>query len=144
MKKYIIDKLFVDGYERIIDIRGVECDVSCTVHFLEYDEYLTGFEQSQRKHIGDIIEGNLFIDLVTISEKVDLEMMHQQGLKDSSHIEAIVEVCEVKDDYSIYANSTIINDNILIEFEDIVDYSVGDKIRIEGSLEIDEADIVKN
>lgn len=33
MKKYIINKLIIDGYERIIDIQGVECDVSCTVHF---------------------------------------------------------------------------------------------------------------
>ncbi len=139
MKKYIINKLFVDGYERIAVVRGVECDANYIVHFLEHDEYLSNCEKTEKKHVGDMIEGNLSITMVSVSDKVDLELMHQQGIKDSSHIEAVVEMCEAVDDYSIYANSTITNEKILIEFENVASYSEGDKIRIEGSLEIFES-----
>lgn len=93
MKKYIINKLFVDGYERIAVVRGVECDANYIVHFLEHDEYLSNCEKTEKKHVGDMIEGNL----------------------------------------------SITNEKILIEFENVASYSVGDKIRIEGSLEIFES-----
>ena len=78
------------------------------------------------------------IDLVTISQKVNKELFHRQEIKSSPHIEAIVEVTQIIDEYSLYAISSIINDNVLIEFESVVDYKVGDRIFVIGSLMLNE------
>lgn len=53
---------------------------------------------------------------------------------------AIVEVSQVIDDCSVYAFSSVSKDKILIEFEDSVGYMEGDRIFIEGSLEINETE----
>lgn len=57
------------------------------------------------------------------------------------HIEAVVEVVKVVDEYSLYAHSSILEDCILIEFECEMDYKVGDRVFISGSLEINPIDI---
>lgn len=40
MDKFIIDKIWADGYERIALIRLLDDDKKCIVHFIEYDEYV--------------------------------------------------------------------------------------------------------
>ena len=136
MKKYIINMIYADGYDRCAIIEGIEHDVKLKVHFLEYDEYLENGEESEKKKKGDILEGDISIGLVTVSEKVDKELMHYQEIRKSSHIEAIVEVAQIINEDSIYAFSSILNDNVLIEFESAVEYNVGDRIFIIGSLEM--------
>ena len=42
MKRYIINEIYSDGYERIAIIKEIGKDVKINVHFLEYDEYLRG------------------------------------------------------------------------------------------------------
>lgn len=138
MEKYIIGEIYADGYERIAIVKGINYDAKFVVHFLEYDEYLEKDETSLKRKTGDILEGDISINLVNISKRVDKDFMHRQAIKNSSHIEAIVEVAEIIDGYSIYAFSSVSNDKILIEFEDSVDYRKGDRIFIEGSLEIKE------
>ncbi len=64
------------------------------------------------------------------------ELFHCQEILNSPHIEAIVEVSKIVDEYAVYAVSSISETEILIEFESVVDYQVGDKIFVIGSLEI--------
>lgn len=134
--KYIINELYANGYERYALIEKIDNSTKFTVYFLEYDEYIASGEASQKRKAGDILEGEITIDLVTASKKTDEEIMYRQTIPKSSHIEAIVQVHQIIDDYSAYVISSIIDDTILVEFEHAVDYIKGDKIYIEGSLEM--------
>ena len=140
MKKYVINEIYSDGYERFVMVEDLEKNVKLNVHFLEYDEYLENGEESRKKKKGDILEGNISIELVTFSQKVDEDLTHRQEIYKSSHIEAIIEVAQIIDEYSIYAFSSILDDNILIEFEKAVSYIVGERVLVSGSLELSETD----
>lgn len=70
-------------------------------------------------------------------------MMHKQTIEKSSYVEAILEVSHIVDTYSLYAFSTLLDHEILIEFEGIMNYKVGDTIYIEGSLEIKGYSLIK-
>lgn len=139
MKKYVINEIYSDGYERFAIIEKTEKVVKINVHFLEYDEYLENSEESTKKKKGDILEGDISIELVTFSQKVDEELRHHQEIKKSPHIKAIIEVAQIINEYSIYALSSIVDDNILIEFENAVSYKVGERVLVIGSLELSEA-----
>jgi len=136
MKKYVIDAIYSDGYERVAIIEEIERAIKLNIHFFEYDEYLENGEKSRKKKKGDILEGDISIDLVTVSKKVNKELIYCQKIQKSSHIEAIVEVVQIIDEYSLYAVSSILDDSVLIEFESGVNYKVGDRILIIGSLEM--------
>lgn len=135
IKKYVIKEMTVNGYERFAVIQGSGEDKELCVHFLEYGEFLENSKESSIKK-GDILEGEVSIELVCSSKKVDEELSHTQKISKSSHIEAVVEVVQVIDGYSLYAISSILQDCIVVEFESAVDYKVGDRILIIGSLEI--------
>lgn len=47
-------------------------------------------------------------------------------------------MAQIIDEYSLYAITSIINDNVLIEFESVVDYKVGDRVFVIGSLKLNE------
>ena len=49
MKKYIINEIYSNGYERFAMIEEVGKDVKMKVHFLEYDEYLENSEEAKEK-----------------------------------------------------------------------------------------------
>ena len=138
MNKYKIKEIYADGYERIAKLNKMDSGENSIVHFLEYDEYLENGKKSGKKKIGDIIEGNISIDLVTVNRKIDMGVMHKQVIDNSSHIEAVVEVSRIIDNYSVYVFSSISTDEVLVEFESEVDYKEGDRVFIEGSLEINE------
>lgn len=57
MKRYIINDVITDGYERFAVIHDSVGDIELNVHFLEYDEFLENNEESSRKKKGDEIEG---------------------------------------------------------------------------------------
>lgn len=138
MKKYIINEIYSDGYERFAMVEEVGKDVKITVHFLEYDEYLENSEESQKKKKGDILEGDISIELVTFSQRVDEDLIHHQEIQKSPHIEAIIEVAQIIDEYSVYALSSILDDKVLIELENAVSYKVGERVLVIGSLELSE------
>jgi len=138
MKRYIINDVITDGYERFAVIHDSVGDIELNVHFLEYDEFLENNEESSRKKKGDEIEGELSIELVSFSKKTDEELRHEQKIRKSSYIEAVIEVEQVIDEYSLYANSSVLEERILIEFESLMDYQVGDRVLIRGSLEMNE------
>lgn len=134
--KYVISDMNVDGYERFVTIKNKENDISFVVHFLEYDEYIQNNEKSKKRDVGDILEGEMAIGLVVVDKEVNATLMHRQLISGSSHIEAIVQVHKIIDDYSVLASSSLVNALILIEFEHKVNYRKGDVIYLEGSLEM--------
>ena len=138
MKRYIINEIQSDGYERFAIIEEIGQSIKINVHFFEYDEYLENGEQSRKKKKGDVLEGNLSIELVTFSQRVEEELYYNQNIQSSPHINAIIEVTEIIDEYSLYAFSSILNDNIVIEFESAIDYKVGEHVFVTGSLELGE------
>lgn len=138
MKRYIINEIQSDGYERFAIIEEIGQNIKINVHFFEYDEYLENDEQSRKKKKGDVLEGSLSIELVTFSQRVEEELYYNQNIQSSSHIDAIIEVIEMIDEYSLYAFSSISNDNIVIEFESAVDYKAGERVFVTGSLELRE------
>ena len=138
MGNYVIIEIDSDGYERFAMIEDVGKNIKVNVHFLEYDEYLESGEKSQKKKKGDTLDGNISIQLVTFSRKVDEALFHRQKIQKSPHIEAIIEVAQIMDEYSMSARSTISDHDILIEFENAVSYKVGDRVLVIGSLELSE------
>lgn len=138
MKSYVINKIYSDGYERFAVIREIGKDRKINVHFLQYDEYLESCEKSEKKKIGDTLKGNISIQLVNINYKTDEILSHNQEIAGSPHIKAVIEVSKIIDEYSIYAHSSISDEDILIEFEKTIDHKVGDKVLVIGSLEINE------
>ena len=71
------------------------------------------------------------------------EITYEQPIKNSSYIEAIVEVYRVINEYSIYVKSNISDRKILIDFESKVSYNKGDMIYVEGELKIDDFKVIK-
>ena len=138
MGSYVISEIYSDGYERFAMIEDVEKNIKVNVHFLEYDEYLESGEKSQKKKKGDTLDGDISIQLVTFSRKADKALIQQKKIQKSPHIEAIIEVEQIIDEYSIYALSTISDRDILIEFENAVSYKVGERVLVIGSLELSE------
>lgn len=65
-------------------------------------------------------------------------MPHYQDIYKFSHIEAIIKVGQIIDEYSLYAFSSLSDDIILIEFENAVNYIIGDRVFVIGSLELSE------
>lgn len=69
MGNYVINKIYSDGYERFAMIEDVGKHIKINVHFLEYDEYLESGEISQKKKNGDILDGDISLQLITFSRK---------------------------------------------------------------------------
>lgn len=109
MGNYIIISICSDGYERFATIKDVREDITINVHFLEYDEYLESNEKSQKRRTGDTLDGDISIQLVTFSQKVDVDtaLIHHQKIPNFPHVEAIIEVAQIIDKYSMYAHSSI-------------------------------------
>lgn len=86
------------------------------------------------------MDGDISIQLITFSRKVDVNetLIYFQKIQKSPHIKAVVEVTQIIDKYSIYALSTVSDNNILVEFENAVSYKAGDRVLVIGSLEMNE------
>lgn len=140
MGNYVINEIYSDGYERFAIIEDIGKHIKINVHFLEYDEYLESSENSQKRTNGDILDGDLSIQLITFSRKADVKetLIHFQKIQNSPHIEAVIEATQIIDEYSMYALSTVSDSNILVEFENTVSYKVGDRVLVIGSLELNE------
>ena len=137
MDKFVINEIYTDGYERYAVVQISEQERKICVHFLEYDEFLENNKETSKRKIGDFLEGELSISLVCASKKVYEEFDYYQKIPKSSHIEAVVEVVKVVDEYSLKVRSSILPGNIMIEFETSADYKAGDRIWVSGSLELD-------
>lgn len=135
MKNYQIEKIIPDFIERFITVTDVD-KKKLFVHFMEYNECLDAGEESQIRKPGDIICGNLAISLVINTHKTDEKLYYIQRHEGYPSIEAVVEVIEIVDEYTIFANSTLSDTPIKIEFENAQHLEIGDNIWISGSLEL--------
>lgn len=142
MSKYVIEKI------RILDEMSQEGEVVIRNHLSKKLKVYIAFPketlENNDKRIedfseGDILEGNIVIEWVIKPQKTNKSLRHKQPKK-SSHTEAVVEVVEIVDEYSLYALTSIIEEKILIEFEHKVNFNVGDRIYVEGNLAIYSAD----
>ena len=165
MKKYLVEKILkVDGIERFVLVKDTSDNKKLKMYFLSHDDYVTDIKEIKSIKKGDILEGRLLIDFVCESMKINNKkneqsshsfyfkslvnksnkISYEQPIKNSSYIEAIVEVYRVIDEYSIYVKSDISDRKILIDFESKVSYDKGDMIYIEGGLKIDDFKVIKN
>ena len=165
MKRYLIKEiLLADTYERIALVKRLSDNKEIFVYFLSHDDYVTDIKEIKSIKKGDILEGRLLIVFVCESIKINdkkneqsfssfsfkssvnksNKMSYEQPIKNSSYIEAIVEVYRVIDEYSIYVKSNISDRKILIDFESKVSYNKGDMIYVEGELKIDDFKVIKN
>ncbi len=140
MHNYIINNIMGDGYERYVQLERSSDNIVLTAHFFEYGEYLEDKEKSSKKNIGESIDVSFFVDLVTKSNKIYDRLYHRQSIENSSHIEMVVEVEKIVDDYSVLAKSSISDELIKIDFEERVNYKLKDRIWLLGSLELIEED----
>ena len=124
------------GYDRFVDAE-MEDKKKIIVNFMEYNEYIDDGKKSELRFVGNIIKGKIRIDLVTGSYIKNSELMFKQPYRHSSHIIATVEVKKIVDEFSLYAKTNICDEEILIEFESKVKYSINDRINVFGSLEFD-------
>lgn len=139
MDSYTVKEIIADGYERFVLLERIDNKTIITVHFIEYGEYLEGGDISKKKKGGDVLTGEILISLVTSSKiVVDKDLYYCQNIDNSSHIEAVVEVTKIIDDYSFYAYSNIADREIIIEFEEKTNYKKEDKVWVVGSLELAE------
>ena len=165
MKRYLIKEILIaDTYERIALVKRLSDDKEIFVYFLSYDDFVTDIKEIKSIKKGDILEGRLLIDFVCKSMKINNKkneqsshsfhfkslvnksnkISYEQPIKNSSYIEAIVEVYRVIDEYSIYVKSDISDRKILIDFESRVSYNKGDMIYVEGELKISDFKVIKN
>lgn len=135
MMKLVIKNIYTDGYERFVEVEIFD-KKNIIVHFIEYNEYLNLNEESGIKKRGDVLDGDIQIDLVSNSYIKNDELIFSQPFVNSSHIIAVIEVVEVVDEYSLYAKTLLCDEKILVEFEDKMVYQSEDRVYIEGSLEI--------
>ena len=91
---------------------------------------------SMKRKVGDIIEGNLFISWITEFERTDKELMYVQK-NEYSGIDAVVEITEVINEFTYYAKNSIVDRDIILDMEKDMDLKKGDRIYIEGSLQIE-------
>ena len=133
-----IQNIISDGYERFFEVKTID-NKKLIVHYIEYSEYLNHDEKTKIRNVGDILSGELHIDLVSNPHITNGELNFVQEIDNSSSIKAIIEVKEVIDEFTILATTSLCNEDILIEFEDKITYQQNDRIYIEGSLEIEES-----
>ena len=91
---------------------------------------------SMKRKVGDIIEGNLFIAWITEFERTNKELMYVQK-NEYSGIDAVVEITEVINEFTYYAKNSIVDRDIILDMEKDMDLKKGDRIYIEGSLQIE-------
>ena len=133
----IIQNIIADGYERFVEVNTMDSK-KLIVHFIEYSEFLNDNEKTKLKKIGDVLNTDICIDLVSNSYITNDELCFVQEIENSSSIKAVIEVNEVVDEYTVLAKTSLCEAAILIEFESKMEYQQHDRVYIEGSLEVDE------
>lgn len=137
MEKFIIKKIEADFDERWLRVKKIDDGKEFGIYFMEFSEDVFMMNNiSMKRKVGDIIEGNLFISWITEFEKTDEELMYVQK-NEYSGIDAVVEITEVINEFTYYAKNSIVARDIILDMEKDMDLKKGDRIYIEGSLQIE-------
>ena len=137
MEKFIIKKIEADFDERGLRVKKIDEGKEFGIYFMEFSEDVFMMNNiSMKRKVGDIIEGNLFIAWITEFERTDKELMYVQK-NEYSGIDAVVEITEVINEFTYYAKNSIVDRDIILDMEKDMDLKKGDRIYIEGSLQIE-------
>lgn len=137
MEKFIIKKIEADFYERWLRVKKIDDGKEFGIYFMEFSEDVFMMNNiSMKRKVGDIIEGNLFIAWITEFERTDKELMYVQK-NEYDGIDAVVEITEVINEFTYYAKNSIVDRDIILDMEKDMDLKKGDRIYIEGSLQIE-------
>ena len=137
MEKFIIKKIEADFDERWLRVKKIDDGKEFGIYFMEFSEDVFMMNNiSMKRKVGDIIEGNLFISWITEFERTDEELMYVQK-NEYSGIDAVVEITEVINEFTYYAKNSIVDRDIILDMEKDMDLKKGDRIYIEGSLQIE-------
>ena len=137
MEKFIIKKIEADFYERWLRVKKIDDGKEFGIYFMEFSEDVFMMNNiSMKRKVGDIIEGNLFIAWITEFERTNKELMYVQK-NEYSGIDAVVEITEVINEFTYYAKNSIVDRDIILDMEKDMDLKKGDRIYIEGSLQIE-------
>ena len=137
MEKFIIKKIEADFYERWLRVKKIDDGKEFGIYFVEFSEDVFMMNNiSIKRKVGDIIEGNLFIAWITEFERTNKELMYVQK-NEYSGIDAVVEITEVINEFTYYAKNSIVDRDIILDMEKDMDLKKGDRIYIEGSLQIE-------
>ena len=137
MEKFIIKKIEADFDERWLRVKKIDDGKEFGIYFMEFSEDVFMMNNiSMKRKVGDIIEGNLFIAWITEFERTNEELMYVQK-NEYSGIDAVVEITEVINEFIYYAKNSIVDRDIILDMEKDMDLKKGDRIYIEGSLQIE-------
>ena len=137
MEKFIIKKIEADFDERWLRVKKIDDGKEFGIYFMEFSEDVFMMNNiSMKRKVGDIIEGNLFISWITEFERTNEELMYVQK-NEYSGIDAVVEITEVINEFTYYAKNSIVDRDIILDMEKDMDLKKGDRIYIEGSLQIE-------
>jgi len=137
MQKFIIKKIEADFDERWLRVKKIDDGKEFGIYFMEFSEDVFMMNNiSMKRKVGDIIEGNLFISWITEFERTNEELMYVQK-NEYSGIDAVVEITEVINEFTYYAKNSIVDRDIILDMEKDMDLKKGDRIYIEGSLQIE-------
>ena len=137
MEKFIIKKIEADFDERWLRVKKIDDGKEFGIYFMEFSEDVFMMNNiSMKRKVGDRIEGNLFISWITEFEKTDEELMYVQK-NEYDGIDAVVEITEVINEFTYYAKNSIVDRDIILYMEKDMDLKKGDRIYIEGSLQIE-------
>ena len=137
MEKFIIKKIEADFDERWLRVKKIDDGKEFGIYFMEFSEDVFMMNNiSMKRKVGDIIKGNLFISWITEFERTNEELMYVQK-NEYSGIDAVVEITEVINEFTYYAKNSIVDRDIILDMEKDMDLKKGDRIYIEGSLQIE-------
>lgn len=137
MEKFIIKKIEADFDERWLRVKKIDDGKEFGIYFMEFSEDVFMMNNiNMKRKVGDIIEGNLFIAWITEFERTDKELMYVQK-NEYSGIDAVVEITEVINEFTYYAKNSIVDRDIILDMEKDMDLKKGDRIYIEGNLQIE-------
>ena len=137
MEKFIIKKIEADFDERWLRVKKIDDGKEFGIYFMEFSEDVFMMNNiSMKRKVGDRIEGNLFISWITEFEKTDEELTYVQK-NEYDGIDAVVEITEVINEFTYYAKNSIVDRDIILDMEKDMDLKKGDRIYIEGSLQIE-------
>lgn len=137
MEKFVIKRIEADFDERWLRVEKIDDKREFGIYFMEFSEDVFMMNNiSMKRKVGDIIEGNLFIAWITEFERTDKELMYIQR-NEYDGIATVVEITEVINEFTYYAKNSIVDRDIILDMEKDMDLKKGDRIYIEGSLQIE-------
>lgn len=136
MKDYLVLKTESLGNMRFVEALSLERNEHLNVSF---SEYLDVNEETVAEHdVGETMTCDLYILEADVKESASTELSYKQPVLHSPQIEAVVEISEIVDQWTVLAKSALTSENIIIEFSYPQEFPVGSKIQIVGELSFGE------